>query len=88
MHDIPTERRETTEQDVRNDSSCPDVNLQAISVKRETPFNQSCARVVMFCRYLFIHLFIHSFSLGHAKSYKMYIFFHFWPNKDPVIEND
>lgn len=30
---IPTERRKATEQNVRNHTSCPDVNLEAISMK-------------------------------------------------------
>lgn len=30
---IPTERRNPTEQNVSDDTSCPDVNLEAVSVK-------------------------------------------------------
>lgn len=30
---VPTERRKATEQNVRNHASCPDVNLEAISIK-------------------------------------------------------
>lgn len=30
---IPTERRETTQQDVSDDTSCPDVHLEAVSEK-------------------------------------------------------
>lgn len=30
---VPTERRKATEQNVRNHASCPDVNLEAISMK-------------------------------------------------------
>lgn len=38
MHYIPAERRKATEQDECNNTSCPDVHLQAVTIREKQHF--------------------------------------------------